>query len=534
MRNFKFFIYIWLSLIIFIPGTSSSQTIYEQALKFGRVLEWIDRYYVDSVNQKELVEDAIIEMLKKLDPHSSYLTKKEAEETNEPLQGNFEGIGISFNILYDTIFIISPISGGPSEKVGILAGDRIVKVDGINVAGIGITNEDVYRLLRGEKNTKVTVTILRRYVNELLDFTITRDKIPIYSIDASYKVKDDIGYIKINRFSMTTIVEFIEAVEKLKSQNVNNLILDLSGNGGGYLDIAVKLADQFLNNEKLIVYTEGINNPRREYLSTLKGVFETGNIVIIIDEGSASASEIVAGAIQDWDRGIIIGRRSFGKGLVQRPLKLPDSSMVRLTVARYYTPTGRLIQKPYDMSKSEYDNDIINRYNNGELSHKDSIHFPDSLKYNTLKNSRIVYGGGGIMPDFFIPIDTSFYSDYYRDLLRRGILNRFTLKYIENNRTRFESRYLTFNDFKINFEVTDKLLNELIEFANKEDLFKDKEAIEISGEKIKLLIKAYIARDLWSSSEFYEIMNENEVKYQKAIDILDNWKYYETLLMKKI
>jgi len=533
MRDFKLFLYIWLTLIIFVNRTSSSQTTYEQALKFGRVLEWIDRYYVDSVNQKELVEDAIVEMLKELDPHSSYLTKKEAAETNEPLQGNFEGIGISFNILYDTIFVISPISGGPSEKVGILPGDRIVKVDSINVAGIGITNEDVYRLLRGEKNTKVTVTVLRRDVDELLDFTIIRDRIPIYSIDASYKVKNNIGYIKINRFSMTTIVEFRDAVEKLKSQNVNNLILDLSGNGGGYLDIAVKLADQFLDNEKLIVYTEGINNPRREYLSTLKGVFETGNIVIIIDEGSASASEIVSGAIQDWDRGIIIGRRSFGKGLVQRPLQLPDSSMVRLTVARYYTPTGRLIQKPYNMSKSEYDNDIINRYNNGELSNIDSIHFPDSLKYNTLQNSRIVYGGGGIMPDFFIPIDTSYYSDYYRDLLRKGILNRFTLNYIDNNRTHFESKYMTFNDFKINFEVTDKLLNELIEFENNENLLKDKEAIEISGEKIKMLIKAYIARDIWSSSEFYEIINENEAKYQKAIDIMDNWEYYEALLMKK-
>ncbi len=526
--------YIWFILTILIPGTSSSQITYEQALKFGRVLEWIDRYYVDSVDQKELVEEAIIEMLKNLDPHSSYLTKKEAVETNEPLQGNFEGIGISFNILYDTIFVISPISGGPSEKVGILAGDRIVKVDGKDVAGIGITNEDVYRLLRGEKNTKVTVTILRRNVDELLDFTIVRDKIPIYSIDASYKVKDNIGYIKINRFSMTTIVEFRDAVEKLKTQNVNSLILDLSGNGGGYLDIAVKLADQFLDDEKLIVYTEGISNPRREYLSTSKGVFETGNIVIIIDEGSASASEIVAGAIQDWDRGIIIGRRSFGKGLVQRPLRLPDSSMVRLTVARYYTPTGRLIQKPYDMSKSEYDNDIINRYNNGELSHKDSIHFPDSLKYNTLKNSRIVYGGGGIMPDFFIPIDTSFYTDYYRDLLRRGILNRFTLNYIDNNRKRIEARHITFNDFKSNFTVTDKMLNDLVEFADKEGLLKDKDAVDISGEKIKLLIKAYIARDIWSSSEFYEVINEPEVKYQKAISIMDNWTYYEKLLMKKL
>ena len=533
MRNPRVFFYVLLILIMSVHSISSSQVIYEQALKFGRVLEWIDRYYVDSVNQEELVENAIIEMLKDLDPHSSYLTKDEAIETDEPLQGNFEGIGISFAILYDTIFVISPISGGPSEKVGILPGDRIVKVEGENVAGIGITNNEVYRLLRGEKNTKVTITVLRRYVNGLLDFTVIRDKIPIYSIDASYKVKNDIGYIKINRFSLTTIDEFKEAVEKLKAQNVKNLILDLTSNGGGYLDVAIKLADQFLDENKLIVYTEGINNPRRDYVTMLKGDFENGNILILMDEGSASASEIVAGAIQDWDRGIIVGRRSFGKGLVQRPLRLPDSSIVRLTVARYYTPTGRLIQKPYNMSKTEYDNDIINRYNNGELSHKDSIHFPDSLKYNTLKNARIVYGGGGIMPDFFVPIDTSFYSDYYRNLLRTGILNRFALNYTDKNRKYLKSKYQPFNDFKYSFVVSDKLYNELTEFAKNENIAVDKSENDISAEKIKLLVKAYIARDLWSTSEFYEIINEQEPKYQKAIDIIENWDYYATLLMKK-
>jgi carboxyl-terminal processing protease len=534
MRNSRVFLHILLVLLLSVHRITNSQAIYEQALKFGRVLEWIDRYYVDSVDQKKLVETAIIEMLKDLDPHSSYLTKKEAIETDEPLQGNFEGIGISFTILYDTIFVISPISGGPSEKVGILAGDRIVKVEGENVAGTGITNNDVYRLLRGEKDTKVTISVLRRNVDKLLDFTITRDKIPIYSIDASYKVKSDIGYIKINRFSLTTIDEFREAVEKLKEQNVNNLILDLTGNGGGYLDVAIKLADQFLGENKLIVYTEGINNPRRDYVTTFKGIFENGNILILIDEGSASASEIVAGAIQDWERGIIVGRRSFGKGLVQRPLRLPDSSMVRLTVARYYTPTGRLIQKPYDMSKTEYDKDIINRYNNGELSHQDSIHFPDSLKYNTLKNGRIVYGGGGIMPDFFVPIDTSFYSDYYRDLLRLGILNRFALDYTDKNRDHLKSKYPTFDDFKNSFVISDRLFNDFTDFAKKEDLEADKSPIAISGERIKLLIKAYIGRDLWGTGEFYEIVNEKDLKYLKAIDIMENWEYYATLLMKKI
>jgi carboxyl-terminal processing protease len=533
MRNCAVFVFILIILLIPADRAANSQELFEQSLKFGRVLEWIDRYYVDSVQQEKLVETAIIGMLKDLDPHSQYLTKKEAIETDEPLQGNFEGIGISFSILYDTIFVISPISGGPSERVGIMAGDRIVKVEGENVAGIGITNNDVYKLLRGEKNTKVTISILRRGVKELLDFTIIRDKIPIFSIDASYMVKDDIGYIKINRFSLTTIDEFRDAIEKLEKQNINSLILDLTGNGGGYLDVAIKISDQFLGENKLIVYTEGINNPRRDYMTTSKGVFENGNIVILIDEGSASASEIVAGAIQDWDRGIIVGRRSFGKGLVQRPLRLPDSSIVRLTVARYYTPTGRLIQKPYDMSKKDYDNDIINRYNNGELVHKDSIHFPDSLKYNTLKYGRVVYGGGGIMPDFFVPIDTSFYSDYYRDLLRKGVLNRYTLNYTDKNRDYLESKYPEFNNFKNNFVISDKLFNEFTDFAKEEDLEADKSEIELSGERIKLLLKAYIARDLWGTGEFYRIVNDKDTKYQKAIQIMDNWDYYWNLLMKK-
>ncbi len=533
MKYSKTLLYIFIIPLFFSGLASYSQAIYEQTFKFGRVLEWIDNYYVDSVNQKEIVENAIIEVLKKLDPHSSYLTKKEVEEMNEPLQGNFEGIGISFNILNDTIFVISAISGGPSEKVGIQAGDRIIKVEGENVAGIGITNNDVFRLLRGDKGTKVTISVLRRNVKKLIVFTITRDKIPIYSVDAVYKVKNDIGYIKINRFSMTTTDEFIKAIDDLKMQGVNNLILDLAGNGGGYLEIAIKLADQFLDDEKLIVYTEGINNPRREYKATSRGEFETGNIIILTDEGSASASEIVAGAIQDWDRGMIIGRRTFGKGLVQRPLRLPDSSMVRLTVARYYTPTGRLIQKPYNMSKAEYDKDIINRYNNGELSHEDSTHFPDSLKYNTLKNSRVVYGGGGIMPDFFVPIDTMFYSDYYRDLLGKGILNQFTLNYVDNSRENLNHTYPEFDIFHKDFEVPEKLFDQLVRYAEDENLPEDNRGIEISGEKIKLLMKAYIARDLWTTSEFYQIINEQEPRYVKAIDIFDHWNFYKALLMKK-
>ncbi len=507
------------------------QILYEQAFKFGKVLEWINNYYVDSVDQEKLVESAIIQLLKELDPHSSYVSKKEVEAMNEPLQGNFEGIGISFNILNDTIFVISPITGGPSEKVGILAGDRIVKVDGKNVAGVGITNERVYELLRGKKGTRVTVTVLRRNVKELLDFNIIRDKIPIYSIDASYKVTDDVGYIKISRFSLTTVDEFKEAITRLKKNNVKNLILDLTGNGGGYLEIAISLADQFLDEGKLILYTEGVNSPKKEYYATKEGEFEKGRLVVLIDEGSASASEIVSGAIQDWDRGIIVGRRSFGKGLVQRRCPLPDQSELRLTIARYYTPTGRLIQKPYNNGKEDYELELVRRYNHGEFVSADSIHFPDSLKYYTKKNARLVYGGGGIMPDVFVPLDTSYYTDYYRDLIRLGILNQFVLNYVDRHRKELFINYPQVSAFKKAFNIDDRLINDLIAFAREKGLSENPAAIAASVNQIKLLLKGYIARDLWSTSEFYEIVNEEDARFKTALSVIQNWDLYETNLM---
>jgi carboxyl-terminal processing protease len=449
---------------------------------------------------------------------------------NEPLQGNFEGIGISFNILDDTIFVISPISGGPSERVGIQAGDRIVKVDGKNVAGTGITNNDVFALLRGKKGTKVTVTVFRRNVDELLDFHIIRDKIPIFSIDASYKINDHIGYIKLNRFSMTTMDEFKSALKKLQDDNVESLILDLTGNGGGYLEVAFELADEFLDNNKLIVYTEGLNSPKREYRSTDKGLFEKGKLIILIDEGSASASEIVAGAVQDWDRGIIIGRRSFGKGLVQKPFMMSDQSMIRLTIARYYTPTGRLIQKPYGLSKDDYDMDILNRIHNGELMNEDSIHLPDSLKYRTLVKSRLVYGGGGIMPDLFIPMDTTFYSDFYRDLIRKGILNQFILGYVDNNRDELIAKHPSITEFKTEFEVSDEFFQQLLDYSENESLIPEDEEVSLSGSQIRNLMKAYVARDLWGTNEFYQIINEHDPKIMKSLHVLENWEKYQVLM----
>lgn len=500
-----------------------TQVFNENTYKFSKVIDWLDSYYVDSVDQDELVEDAIINLLHELDPHSAYISKEEVQRMNEPLEGNFEGIGISFNILKDTIYVVSPIASGPSEKVGIQAGDRIVKINDKNVAGMGITNSDVFEKLRGKKGSKVDVSVKRKGVKKLLEFTITRDKIPIFSIDASYKVNDNTGYIKLNRFASTSLEEFEEATNDLKKQNVNNLILDLSDNGGGYLDVAVKLADQFLSDSRLIVYTEGLHSPKREYKATDKGDFEEGNVVIIIDEGSASASEIVAGAIQDWDRGIIVGRRSFGKGLVQRPLMLPDGSAIRLTVARYYTPTGRLIQKPYDEGYDAYTKDIVDRYNKGEFIHSDSINFPDSLKYYTLRKKRTVYGGGGIMPHIFVPLDTAGYSDYYRDLIRKGVLYRFVLNYVDKNRKKILSNYKSFDRYKNEFAINQELFDKLTGFATKEGVKFNETDFNKSKDQISLLLKAYIARDLWDTSNYYQIINETDPSFQTALNVLKNW-----------
>lgn len=521
-------------LWFFIQNSAYGQFPFdEQGLKFSKVLDWIDNYYVDSVNKEELVEQAIYEVLNELDPHSSYLTREEVQAMNEPLLGNFEGIGISFNILFDTVYVVSPVSGGPSERVGLKAGDRIIKVDGKNIAGIGVTTEDVYHLLRGSKGSQVMVSVKRRQIPQLIDFRITRDKIPINSIDASYKVTDGIGYIKINRFSQTTMDEYMAAMRGLKRQGINSLIIDLTGNGGGYLDVAVNLADQFIKADKLLLYTEGLNSPKKEYYATRDGNFENGNLVVLIDEGSASASEIVSGAIQDWDRGIIVGRRSFGKGLVQKPLLLPDQSMIRLTIARYYTPSGRLIQKPYDMDRDDYNREVIQRLNNGEVVHADSIHLIDSLKYHTLENMRTVYGGGGIMPDYFVSLDTTYYTDYYNQLIRKGTISQFALEYVDKNRDVILGKNPDFEVFKDNFNIDEQFHKQLIEYAWRDGIAENTEEYLISKDKIALLLEAYIARNLWTSNEFYEVINEGDKNFQTAVTILKNWDKYEAGLLNK-
>jgi carboxyl-terminal processing protease len=461
-------------------------------------------------------------MLHELDPHSSYVSKEELAQLSEQLEGEFEGIGVSFNVLSDTIYIIRAISGGPSEKVGIQAGDRIIKVDGETVAGIGITTRGVQKLLKGPKGTRVDVVVKRRNWDDLLEFTITRDKIPVFSLDAAYMVSGRIGYVKLARFSHTTIEEFEKAVKELKMEGMEDLILDLSSNGGGWLPVAVELADHFLAGNREIVRTKGNKVPDRTYKSRKSGLFEEGKLVIMIDGNSASASEIVSGAVQDWDRGVIVGRRSFGKGLVQQPFYLSDGSMIRLTVARYYTPTGRLIQKPYEDGYEEYALDLINRYNNGELSSADSIEFPESQRYKTLALNRTVYGGGGIMPDYFVPVDTSAYSNYYRHLISRGVLYRYVLQYVDNQRNTVLSKYPDLRSYLRGFEATDEQLNDLIQFATEERLEFSEEDWNVSKHQIALLFKGYVARDLYGTGSFFEVVNSSNEVYNKAVEILRN------------
>ncbi|HRH02014.1 MAG TPA: S41 family peptidase [Bacteroidia bacterium] len=522
-------IFIGCLLVFFSTQVKSqSSSSQEGALKFRSVLDYIDYYYVDSTKSKKLVEDAIVGMLETLDPHSVYIPKEDLQETNEPLTGNFEGVGIQFNLLFDTITVISPISGGPSEKVGIISGDKIIKIEGKNFAGMKIKNDDVIKNLRGAKGTKVTVSILRSGVSELLDFTITRDKIPLYSIDATYMATPTVGYIKLSRFAQTSMDEFAQSLRILKEKGAKDLILDLNDNGGGYLNIAFEIADQFLNDGKLIVYTEGLKSPKKTYNATSKGEFEKGRVIVLIDEGSASASEIVSGAMQDWDRALLIGRRTFGKGLVQNQFNLPDGSAMRLTIAKYYTPVGRCIQKPYNGKIENYYKDLNNRFKHGELTNVDSIKFPDSLKYST-PNNKIVYGGGGIMPDIFIPIDTSKSSLYYTNLIRKGILNQFTLSYLDKHRKELYAKYPTFDAYKKQFTVSQEMMDALIAAAEKEKIKKDEKGLAISGDVIKLQMKALLARDLWKNDSYYEIINEINDAYQKALEVFknDSFKKYK-------
>ena len=520
--------------LILISQLSFSQYVQSDASKkFDALLQYIEYAYVDSTDNNKLVENAIVAVLKELDPHSVYIPKEELKKMNEPLVGNFEGIGIQFNILHDTLMVVSPISGGPSEKVGLRAGDKIVEVDAENIAGIGLQNSDVQKKLRGKKGTKVNVGIKRRSVKEILNFTITRDKIPIFSVSASYMASPEIGYIKVTRFAKNTITEFREGLAKLQAKNMKHLILDLRGNGGGYLKTAIQLADEFLDDKKLIVYTEGTKAPKQEYYTTTKGGFEKGKLVVLIDEGSASASEIVSGALQDYDRGLIVGRRSFGKGLVQKPFSLTDGSAIRLTVARYHTPSGRCIQRPYDNGKEEYYKEFSRRFKNGEYMNEDSIAFPDSLQFKTLNSKRTVYGGGGIMPDVFVPIDTTMYSDYFGKVNRKGLLNEFVLIYMDAHRNELKTKYSNVPEFKKSFNAETEILNDFIEHAAKNDVEKDEEQINTSKKLLAIRLKALIARNLWNTSAYFEIANDLNDSYLKAIEEINSNTFKKEKLVYK-
>ena len=496
----------------------------EQVRKLVMAHSAIANLYVDSVDEPKLVEASIKAMLKELDPHSTYLNAKEVEKMNEPLQGNFEGIGVQFNMADDTLFVIQTVSNGPSEKVGILPGDRIVTVNDTAIAGVKMERDEIMKRLRGPKGSVVQLGIARRGCEELLVFRVTRDKIPVHTLDAAYMIAPKVGYIKISSFGATTHEELSEALKKLKELKMQHLILDLKSNGGGYLKAAVDMANDFLQEGQQIVYTEGAKSPYSEFKAFGKGQFQEGRLVVLIDEYSASAAEIVTGAVQDWDRGIVVGRRSFGKGLVQRPVPMPDGSMIRLTIARYYTPSGRCIQKPYG-EDIDYRQDLVKRFNKGELMHADSIHFPDSLKFQTRLMGRTVYGGGGIMPDYFVPLDTLSYTKYHRELTAKGVIASTNLTVIDRYRKEYEARYPDFKSYEKKFEVDDTILSILLAEAEKAGVKYDEELYQAALPLLKIQLKALIARDLWNMSYFYEVYNHTDEAVMKGLEIIQSKDY---------
>ena len=481
----------------------------------------ISALYVEDVDEKKIVESAIRGMLEELDPHSTYLTPEENDKSNETLMGSFEGIGVQFNMVEDTLFIVQPIPDGPSEKVGILAGDRIVTVNDTAIAGVKMSQESIMKRLRGPKGTKVVLGINRRGVDELIHFTVTRDKIPVNTVDAGYMIRPGIGYIKISSFGATTVQEFEEKLSDLRRQGAQSLILDLQGNGGGLLMAAVGIANEFLNRDQMVVYTEGRRSPRSAYMADGRGRFRDGKVVVLVDEYSASASEIVSGAVQDWDRATIVGRRSFGKGLVQRPIEFHDGSLIRLTVAKYYTPVGRCIQKPYGKDV-DYGDDILERLNHGELTNRDSIHFPDSLKYSTMIERRTVYGGGGIMPDIFVPLDTTRTNQYYRKVTAKNVVLNTSMQYAERNRRMLQRRYRTFADYNRGFEVGNDVLKLFQDKARDAKVDFDEEQYNESLPIFKTQLKASIARLIWGMNAYYQVIQELDETILRAV------KYMET------
>ena len=520
------------TLLCFFSATQAQvdeQEVGDAIAKLESVIEILNDSYIEDIDVNKASENAIKAMLRELDPHSVYIPADEYSKMREPLRGNFEGIGVRFDILRDTIIIVSTIIEGPAERAGLLPGDRVVSIGHETVAGLGLTNKEIVHKLRGVKGSSVDVGIRREKVKSVLHFNIVRDKIPLYSVEAAYMESPTIGYIRINKFSATTIKEFRTTVNQLKEKGMESLILDLRGNGGGYLTAAVQLADDFLSKDKTIVYTKGRTFDTKEYTATPRGTFEEGKLVVLIDEGSASASEIVAGSIQDWDRGIIIGRRSFGKGLVQKPFHLGDGSAIRLTIAHYYTPSGRSIQKPYKNNKNAYFNDIASRYKRGEMLYANKIKFNETEKYYTKMANRVVYGGGGISPDVFVPVDTLLQNPYLKGLMHGNVINRFALKYLNTHRKKLITKYDDIDDFYNTFRIDNRTLHEFTAFAVLKGIKHDEEEFKKIKDLLKVKIKANIARNIWGMSSYFRINNQYSKDYQKAVQLLQRNGQYAAL-----
>ena len=494
----------------------------------------ISNFYVDTLSEDRLIEEGIKGMLESLDPHSTYTNAKETKELEEPLQGEFSGIGIQFNMKQDTLYVIQTTVGGPSEKVGIMAGDRIITVNDTTIAGVKMKNSDIMKRLRGKKGSKVTVQVKRGNNPELITFRITRDKIPLYSIDTTYMIDEKTGYVLISRFGAKTYDEMVEAIKKLEKQGMKQVIIDLGNNGGGYLNAAIDMCNEFLQRGQLIVYTQGDKNPRKEAKANGLGDYKDLKMVVIVDQLSASASEIFAGAMQDWDRAVVVGRRSYGKGLVQSPFKFDDGSMMRLTVARYYTPSGRCIQKPYTKGdKKHYEEDLLDRSKEGEYYHLDSIQFNDSLSYKTLKNGRTIYGGGGIMPDVFVPLDTTENSKYYRDMLAKGIINQFAVDYVDKHRAGIKSSYKDVHDFDKRFSLTDADLKAFIAMGEKDSVKYNEKDYKTSERLFKTVLKGLIARDVFADPGAYTIIiNHRNTDVQEALRVINDDKLFNSLLTR--
>ena len=523
---------ILLSVIaVLVAVAARAQEMPDHLIKLMYTGNVISNFYVDAPDNDKITEAGVRAMLKELDPHSTYTDPKETKALLEQMQGSFSGIGIQFNIVSDTLYVIQTTKNGPSERAGIMAGDKVVAVNDTAIAGVKMERADIMSRLRGMKGTRVKVDVVRRGISRVMEFNLVRDDISTETVDAAYMIDKENGYIRISSFGAKTHKEFVAKLDSLRARGMKNLVLDLEGNGGGYLTAAVEIANEFLEKSSLVVYTEGRANPRYNYNAIGGGRFLKGNIAVIVDETSASAAEILAGAIQDWDRGVVVGRRSFGKGLVQRPFQMPDGSMIRLTIARYYTPTGRCIQKPYNDS-IKYEEDLMRRYNSGEMSSADSIHFPDSLKVHTLRLSRPVYGGGGIMPDYFVPMDTTRYTAYHRALASKGSIVQASLRYLDENRKELEGKYKNVEDFDANFVVDDRYMALLKEQALKDsvELKGGEDELRKSLPELQKQLKMYIARDLWDMSDFIKIYNKYNDSFLKAYELVRRRKMDKVLL----